>query len=109
MNDRKFVPNGIVLHGEVKIHEAVASYPGVTAVVEADGPQHEGAFAHDGQQVMQDAFPFRRVFFEQIAVFLTEPVGFSFLATSSGTSEAKSSPLKIRSSSVMTVPSFANE
>ena len=54
----------------------MASYPGVTAVVEADGPQHEGAFAHDGQQVMQDAFPFRRVFFEQIAVFLTEPVGF---------------------------------
>ena len=44
--------------------------------METDGPQHEGAFAYGGQQLVKDPIPFSRILFEKLAVFLTEPVGF---------------------------------
>ena len=65
---------GVVLDGEVKVDEAVAPDLGVTAVVEADRPQQDGALPDFPQQRGQDAFPGLPVLLVKGVVLLAEPM-----------------------------------
>ena len=51
---------------------------GVASVMKADGPQHEGAFAHRFHQFFQNLLPGLCVLLIEIAEFLAEPVGLQF-------------------------------
>ena len=68
----------VVLHGKVEIHKAMGADAGVASVMKADGPQHEGAFAHRFHQFFQNLLPGLCVLPIEIAEFLAEPVGLQF-------------------------------